>query len=85
MPLSSGIAVFAGPGIQVGATCDQKSRRIRLAQPEQPSRAVISKAQPISKPSRATFEAQPAQPSRPSPAETNFPKFRFRVERRTYL
>ena len=68
MPFSSGIAIIAGPGIQVGATCDQKSHRKRLAQPKQPSRAMISEAQPISKPSRAAFEAQPAQPSRPSSA-----------------
>ena len=69
MPLSSGVAIIAGPGIQVGATCNQKSHRIRLAQPNQLSRAVISQAQPN--------QAQPnrfqlAQPSRPSSAKSGF-------------
>ena len=66
MPLSSGIAIIAGPGIQVGATCDQKSNQNLFAQPKQPSRAVISEAQPNqAQPNRF----QPAQPSRPSSAK----------------
>ena len=55
MPLSSGIAISAGPDIQVGATFHQKSHRNRLAQPKQSSRAVISKAPSKRKHSRAVI------------------------------